>query len=1308
MADDLQATVPPRLPARRRRWLRIVAWLGAVVVVIAAAGMAFLGTQTALDGVIRRAVTAAEGRLTIEGAEGSLLSTVHIARVVWHGDDVEVEAQAMALTWSVTDLLSRRFNVTGLGAHRIALTFKTTPGAATSLPQSLALPLEVAVRNVGVERLEWRVGDRAGVLTGVAFDYAGGAHMHSLSRMRLVTDDGALTGNVDVGAVAPFTVQGALDFAGDGRFRDTRATVKADGTLEALVVTADGSTHDAALALRATFAPFATVPLSSAHIDAHDVDIARFVPALPMTRLTLAIDAQPTSTGFGGTLAARNAEAGTLDAHRVPLTVLESHFVWDAHQLVLDGIAAELPGNARVTGSAAIPVDGTASRWQLDVRGLDLQRVHSALIATRLNGTLAAEVAQATQSIRGDLAQADMSLAFAATVAGKRVEIERFHGRAGTGEATGHGRIVLEGERSFEVTLQAAHLDPSRFGAFPAGNIDGSATAHGHLQPAWNVAADVTLANGTHLAGFAINGTARGSATPTSLHDVAVKMMVGSTALTLNGSVGNAGDKLAYSVDVAKLSEARPLLTKYAGVAVPEIVAGAMHVRGTLTSEPGGNGLTLHVRGEDLQWGKLVRIATLEASTSLGAGDFNLNPAANAARAISIRIDATHVVAPQGELASFSADASGTLAHHVATFAVAGDGVDAHARLTGGISGAATASRIVAHAWAGTVDTLENRGLYALSLEAPTPIEWSPDQLHVGAARVHVAEGIANLAEFRWDAGKLTTRGAFSGVPVAAILRLAGRTSPLATTLAIGGDWSLAATPHLNGSIHIARERGDIYGTESLTLDPGQLALGITTLELDARFADDAVNATAKLRSLRAGDADGTLTIAAVAGAPPGRFPVDAPLSATLNANLASLKPLQPWLSTAAVLDGTAHVELAGHGTLRALELSGSLRGDDVRLDVPQYGVHLREGRLRASVHDNTLVLDDLAFTGGDGRFTAQGTLVRVPRAAGEDPAPLARVTWKAEKFRVVNRPDLNLVVGGSGTLSIEDEKVALRGDVRIEEGRIDYSPPTVGTLGGDVVIVGQPRSVDHTGAGLDLPLVLDLKVALGPALHFSGQGLDTRLAGELHLTTASNGSLAARGSIQAVNGTYFAFGQRLEIDRGELIFDGPASNPALNIVALRRNAAVEAGVEVTGNVRVPRVRLVSNPPVPDGEKLSWLMTGQGLDRASRADLAALGAASASLLGGGQKPLTTTIANTIGIDDISLREARTTVATATAGQVVAFGKRISDRLTLVYEQGLTVANNALRIEYTLSRSLTLRAETGVVSSLGLYFRRTYD
>ena len=73
-----------------------------------------------------------------------------------------------------------------------------------------------------------------------------------------------------------------------------------------------------------------------------------------------------------------------------------------------------------------------------------------------------------------------------------------------------------------------------------------------------------------------------------------------------------------------------------------------------------------------------------------------------------------------------------------------------------------------------------------------------------------------------------------------------------------------------------------------------------------------------------------------------------------------------------------------------------------------------------------------------------------------------------------------------------------------------------------------------------------------------------------------------------------------------------------------------------------------------------------------------------------------------------MRETASSVGGGTPGQVVAFGKRISDRLTLVYEQGLTVATNALRIEYALSRTLTLRAEAGTVSSVGVYFRRTFD
>ena len=115
-----------------------------------------LGSQAALDYVVRRAVAAAEGHLTIEGAEGSLLSTVRIARIAWQGDEMNVEASETAVAWSPIDLVSRKLVVQGLGAKRLSLEFKKTQKAASGLPASLALPLEVDVRNIGVERLEWK------------------------------------------------------------------------------------------------------------------------------------------------------------------------------------------------------------------------------------------------------------------------------------------------------------------------------------------------------------------------------------------------------------------------------------------------------------------------------------------------------------------------------------------------------------------------------------------------------------------------------------------------------------------------------------------------------------------------------------------------------------------------------------------------------------------------------------------------------------------------------------------------------------------------------------------------------------------------------------------------------------------------------------------------------------------------------------------------------------------------------------------------------------------------------------------------
>jgi translocation and assembly module TamB len=148
----------------------------------------------------------------------------------------------------------------------------------------------------------------------------------------------------------------------------------------------------------------------------------------------------------------------------------------------------------------------------------------------------------------------------------------------------------------------------------------------------------------------------------------------------------------------------------------------------------------------------------------------------------------------------------------------------------------------------------------------------------------------------------------------------------------------------------------------------------------------------------------------------------------------------------------------------------------------------------------------------------------------------------------------------------------------------------------------------------------------------------------------------------------------------------------------------------------MPRVRLTSEPPVPENEILAWLVLGRGPGRASGADVAALQAAAAALFGQDGAPLGSTVARRVGLDDVTFRSGTAPRGTAggtgtiggVSGGVVAFGKRISDRLYLVYEQGLSVANNALKIEYALTPTITLRAEAGLINGFGVYYTRSFE
>jgi len=200
---------------------------------------------------------------------------------------------------------------------------------------------------------------------------------------------------------------------------------------------------------------------------------------------------------------------------------------------------------------------------------------------------------------------------------------------------------------------------------------------------------------------------------------------------------------------------------------------------------------------------------------------------------------------------------------------------------------------------------------------------------------------------------------------------------------------------------------------------------------------------------------------------------------------------------------------------------------------------------------------------------------------------------------------------------------------------------------------------------------------------------------------------LKLNGTIAAQDTSFKAYGQNLSVKRGIVSFQGPLDDPELNILALRENLAVEAGVEIMGSVRYPRVKLISTPDVPDTEKLSWIVLGRKPD-ASGLDTSVLLAAAGSILGGQSGGgITEKISAALGVDEISFRQAG--IGSSLTGQIGVVGKRLSSRAYLSYERGLTATTMGItKLTYTLTPKVTIVTQAGEDSAADLFYTIQFD
>ena len=131
-------------------------------------------------------------------------------------------------------------------------------------------------------------------------------------------------------------------------------------------------------------------------------------------------------------------------------------------------------------------------------------------------------------------------------------------------------------------------------------------------------------------------------------------------------------------------------------------------------------------------------------------------------------------------------------------------------------------------------------------------------------------------------------------------------------------------------------------------------------------------------------------------------------------------------------------------------------------------------------------------------------------------------------------------------------------------------------------------------------------------------------------------------------------------------------------------------------------MKLISEPTVPDNEKLSWLLFGHGTDQGNNLGQQSAMTTALALLGSASGKR---IAQSVGLDEFSIGRSEVGL---TDPQVVMIAKVINEWLVIGFEQGLQSASNAVKATVNLTRYWSVSTYGGTFYGADLTYTRRFD
>jgi len=408
------------------------------------------------------------------------------------------------------------------------------------------------------------------------------------------------------------------------------------------------------------------------------------------------------------------------------------------------------------------------------------------------------------------------------------------------------------------------------------------------------------------------------------------------------------------------------------------------------------------------------------------------------------------------------------------------------------------------------------------------------------------------------------------------------------------------------------------------------------------------------------------------------------PLSGAVHAETTELGLLSLYFPDIDRAAGELHADVNVAGTLGAPQLNGVVKVTGGELDLYQVNLGLRQVNLETHFTDGGLDFSGNARAGA-GSAAANGHL------EWHNLLPYGKFHLEGTNLRVVDTPEAQIDASPNLGFAVDGRRIEVTGTVTVPYARMQ--PKDIANAvrtSPDEVIVGQAVP----GPTERFEVMSTITLTLGDKVSLDASGLTGRLTGSVTIRSGYDAITRATGELSVAGGQYLAYARKLDIERGRLIFTGGAiDDPGVDLRAQKQFPDVTAGVNVRGTLLSPRMSFFSDPPLPQSQIVSLILSGGSTQATQTASNAALGQGAALLAA--------QVGQRVGIPDVSLETDPLANETS-----LVLGRYLTPRLYVSYGVSLTETLNTLKLRYTLGDHWVVRTELGTARGADLVYSIT--